>query len=843
MLGQFRGPSLRVLSLLGVLGSRFFNSRFVYALAVVSTLAAKATHIRAHQSALSASDLFFWGPTFFFQDFVLLLGLRWICDLKFNRWRLHEICQLLAACVSLGLLVLATVNIAFYSIAGTELHWRNVGIAGGGESSRKLVLSGAFRALVVGAVLVTTSFFLQDVCTAIARIVLRVLTTTIKYSLQKIGLAKCVPVTDRETYTKLEQFEFQSDGERSSRQNSYGQGCFEDRLFNSPGWKYAFAFFSGLIIYQIILLIVRPPEPSFVFMSWAVPALPIIDVTHASSALGVLIPVFGTGIHFEWDSTTALTDPIPFLWLPNGTAPQGFEDWYDGQSHYNPAKDPLHISNLQDDLLPELQGALENVNIRHILLVKLESTRKDVFPFKKDGFIWQQLAKSFPEGKLPEHILERLGTLTPTANRMTGDYDDGFQHSTKPARGGLNFDNAFTTASYTRKSFTGTLCGVTPLVEDFNVEFLNHIYQPCLPQILNVFNEITEKNETNYKTYPWKTYMMQSITDSFDKAHEQLPTMGYAEENIITKEYLKGESPKFGHVDLPDINYYGMAEIAIEDYIRDAFASAKRDNERVLLTHITSTTHHPFEIPEEEKYVALSEDSNLDDLSHYLNAVGYVYRWMDKVLGILDEQGVANETLVVAVGDHGLAIAENHGVTAYLNPNVANFHVPLVLSHPQLPAISSDAAVQSLQILPTILDLLLQTNSLSDETAKAADDLLHIYEGQSLIRPVHAESNETGHPDWQFTVMNPGRATLSVRSAREPRWRLVVPIVEDVEWRFTNREESPNEMEAVVAFGFVSFLDAIKEKYGAEAAEWAEQGSFMARWWVDENQRRYRSSE
>ncbi|KAM3504147.1 hypothetical protein MY11210_008461 [Beauveria gryllotalpidicola] len=578
-------------------------------------------------------------------------------------------------------------------------------------------------------------------------------------------------------------------------------------------------------------------------MSWAVLALPVIDVTHASSALGVLHPIFGTGMHSEWNSTTALTNTGPLLWLPNGTTLHGFEDWYDGKKHYSPAHDPLHISNLEDDLLPELRGVLKNIGIRHILLVKLESTRKDVFPFKKDGFIWKILAKTFREERLPEHVFERLGTLTPTANRMTGDYEDGFQHLNETPRGGISFDNAFTTASYTRKSFTGTLCGVTPLVADFNVEFRNHIYQPCLPQILDAFNKITTINDTDYATYPWKTYMMQSITDRYDEAHEQLPAMGYAQENIITREYLKGEAPKFGYVDLPDINYYGMAEVAIEDYIRDAFANAKRDKERVLLTHITSTTHHPFEIPREEKYVSLSGDSNLNDLSHYLNAVGYVDRWMDKILGILDEQQVANETLVVAVGDHGLSIAENHGVTAYMNPNVANFHVPLVLSHPQLPTLRSDAAVQSLQILPTVLDLLLETKSLPDGAFQAATDLLGIYEGQSLIRPIHTESKKTGQPNWQFTVMNPGKATLGVRSARDPAWRLVVPIVEDMEWRFTDLEDSPNETEEIVDFGYDSFLRTIEEIHGKGAAGWAEEAAFLARWWVDENRRRYRYTE
>ncbi|KAK8147219.1 hypothetical protein G3M48_001974 [Beauveria asiatica] len=537
-------------------------------------------------------------------------------------------------------------------------------------------------------------------------------------------------------------------------------------------------------MFEIVLVIIRPQEPSFNFLSWAVLALPVIDVTHTSSALGVLHPIFGTGMHLDWNSTTALTNTGPLSWLPNDTTLQGFEDWYDGKKQYSAAHDPLHISNLEDDLLPELR-----------------------------------------------------------ANRMTGDFEDGFQHFNKTPRGGISFDNAFTTASYTRKSFTGTLCGVTPLVADFNVEFRNHIYQPCLPQILNAFNEITTINDKDHVTYPWKTYMMQSITDSYDEAHEQLPAMGYAQENIITKEYLQGEDPKFGYVDLPDINYYGMAEVAIEDYIRDAFANAKRGNERVLLTHITSTTHHPFEIPREERYVSLSGDSNFNDLSHYLNAVGYVDRWMDKILGILDEQQVANETLVVAVGDHGLSIAENHGVTAYLNPNVANFHVPLVLSHPQLPTLHSNAAVQSLQILPTILDLLLETKSLRDEAFQAATDLLGLYEGQSLIRPIHTESRKTGQPNWQFTVMNPGKATLGVRSARDPAWRLVVPIVEDMEWRFTNLEDSPNETEEIVDFGYASFLGTIEEIHGTDAAVWAEEAAFLARWWVDENRRRYRYTE
>lgn len=145
MLGQLRGPCLRLISVIGILASRFFNARFVYSLAVVCTLAAKTTHIRAHLSALRTIDLFLWGPTFFFQDLIFLLALRWVCDLNTSKWRLYKVYQLFAACVSLGLFVLATASMLFYSIAGTQLHWRNAAFVSG-EPSRKILLSGACRA-------------------------------------------------------------------------------------------------------------------------------------------------------------------------------------------------------------------------------------------------------------------------------------------------------------------------------------------------------------------------------------------------------------------------------------------------------------------------------------------------------------------------------------------------------------------------------------------------------------------------------------------------------------------------------------------------------------------------
>lgn len=232
--------------------------------------------------------------------------------------------------------------------------------------------------------------------------------------------------------------------------------------------------------------------------------------------------------------------------------------------------------------------------------------------------------------------------------------------------------------------------------------------------------------------------------------------------------------------------------------------------------------------------------NGLDMLSHYLNTEGYEDRWLRTILDLLDKQGVANETLIVFVGDHGISMPENDAVSPYYNPSIGIDHVPLVLSHPLLPAFDIHDAVHSSQILPTILDLLLETNSLNNQSRQVASDLVHNYEGQSLIRPLLKENSTTGQGNWQFVVVNPGRAMITARDARHPERHLVIPIIENVEWRLSDIDADPAEHHSVQGFDFVSFLHSVEQKHGIEVAKWVEEGAFIARWWTEENHKRWR---
>ncbi|ODA83185.1 hypothetical protein RJ55_01696 [Drechmeria coniospora] len=836
---------LLVRRIVAAVASRFSNRRFVFSLAAVAVIGAKIVHIYAHLSSLSTVHLLQWGYSFFAQDTALLVILRLLLDaslLASAPVLLQLLSTTLAAVVIAYIAALGAIQVAFFAVAGNEIHWRNITVAGD-ASSRALLLSGSLTLALVLCLFVAVAWAAQDLTFALVGYAAHVVAWPFVNANRILW-----PRAGR--YSEIPQHDVEDGGKPSSSQPA---GWSAATLSRCP-WRSLFRLFAHLLaavamLAHVVLFALRPHESSMTFMSWTPALLPFVDFKNSSPNLDKLVPTYGSGIDRAWDDRTALADPVRLPWLPPGPALAGFEDWYAGRKHYSAAADPLKASNLDDDLLEPLRGKLREAPIRHVMIVMLESTRKDLFPIKKDGLIWNRFASSFENKTLPEAAQRRLQTLTPTANYLTGDYADGFAHAEPRRRGGLNCNDAYTTATYTLKSIAGLLCGLSPLVADFNRESDHHFYQPCLPQLLDAFNAVDHDGDPDaFTSYKWRSSFLQSVVLKYDGLDRLVSDIGFADENVIGREYLKSSSAKFGTVHEPDINYFGMSEVVLDKYIRDAFASARKNDERVFMTHVTSTSHHPYAMPADEEYVPLS--NGLDDLSHYVNAIGYDDRWLDRVLSILDAEGVANETLVVLVGDHGLSIPENDVLASYYNPNVGSNHVPLVLSHPKLPLVDVDGAVSSLQVLPTILDLLRETGSLPKAAAEAARDLAANYEGQSLLRPMRSnnQTTRTGsgrpapHGDWQFTVINPGSAMLGVRDARPEngKWRLVVPVVDNVEWRFSNLDSDPTEKYSVRVFEFSTFLRLVEERYGVEAARWAEEGAFVARWWVEENSRRWR---
>lgn len=139
--------------------------------------------------------------------------------------------------------------------------------------------------------------------------------------------------------------------------------------------------------------------------------------------------------------------------------------------------------------------------------------------------------------------------------------------------------------------------------------------------------------------------------------------------------------------------------------------------------------------------------------------------------------------------------------------------------------------------MPTILDLLISTNSLNVPSTSIAKGLLPEYEGQSLIRPFR--SSRFGRQQWNFGVVNPGGTHLSVVSSAHP-FRLVLPICEPSPYIFSKIDTDPMEIDTVESWeGGKKLSDGVQKKYGDEAAVWVDEAEKIAGWAIWEWRRRW----
>ncbi|KAI9802626.1 MAG: hypothetical protein M1825_002648 [Sarcosagium campestre] len=516
---------------------------------------------------------------------------------------------------------------------------------------------------------------------------------------------------------------------------------------------------------------------------------------------------------------------------------------------YENVLDPLKVANFDQPLLASLEDALKEakskVPIKHVVIMTLESTRKDVFPMVKDDALYRDIEESRANGaeKRDEEVWADLADFSPNAETITGQ-DAHFGRSVNATHGGLNIEGAQTASSFTLKSLLASYCGVGPLSVDFLEELETEIYQPCLPQILKAMNAQKALPSTKDGSWPWanatwKSTFMQASTDKFDRQREFVQMLGFDE--TMYRENLVLPDAKYP-VQGPELNYFGYSERELKPYIRDLFADAEKNNERVFLSHLTSSTHHPWATPEEfgpqKKYWGgVNGDGSPWD--RYLNSIKFADEWVGEVLELLEETGVANKTLVVVLGDHGFSFGDSTTMmkTTYANAHIKSFRIPMAFYHPSLPRVQLNLTVTPLSVLPTILDLLASSDSLSTPQTDVARDLIPEYEGQSLIRGFR--TSQDGRRAWNFGVVNPGGTQLSVMSTGDP-FRLVLPICEADAFSFTNLAVDRFEDRPVKDWeGGASLAKQVNGTFGADAASWVEEAEAVGRWYVWENRRRW----
>jgi hypothetical protein len=183
------------------------------------------------------------------------------------------------------------------------------------------------------------------------------------------------------------------------------------------------------------------------------------------------------------------------------------------------------------------------------------------------------------------------------------------------------------------------------------------------------------------------------------------------------------------------------------------------------------------------------------------------------------------------------------------NPHINNFAVPMLFYHPDIPFVEVPANATSLHILPTIIDLLLNTDSgMSRQQQDFLHKLLPSYEGQSLIRTLKFQpdskddsSPSAGHKKpLSFALPSPGRGHIIVTSP-DPAvpWRLSMPLCHHGTYAATNVREDRNEDRPVRALDWSRLLRTVRKRWGEEAADWFEDARERAVIWTREVSRRW----
>ncbi|CAG1967574.1 unnamed protein product [Fusarium graminearum] len=575
-----------------------------------------------------------------------------------------------------------------------------------------------------------------------------------------------------------------------------------------------------------------------------------------------------------------LPDPIPSGFLkwdteryqnqtdkkdgPSDTCPNTLQD----RGFYNPVNDPMRITNLDQDIIAPIQEVLHNnsVKIRHVALILMESMREELFPLQQGSDIHRMIMESHDE-KLRDEINSRVSRMTPNFERITGksgNYANSngtayaqpenltWKTQDKPGFGGINVVGGFTTSSVSTKSLAAAHCGAWPMAVNMFEEAELESYQPCLPQVLELFNKVknnqtekrhwwgskewfgkSESQQAKFHEYQWKPAFFQAVTDSYDRQDKFDAKIGF--DFKVTKPKLDEEA--LHNPDMEEINYFGYPETDLKEHIKKYISDGLAENKRLFMSHFTSTTHHPWGVPKwfkTEKYMG-NKGGQHGDMDKYLNTIRFTDAWLGDLMQMFEDAGIADETLVVFVGDHGQAFKEDYSKTGtYENRHISNFRVPISFRHPSIPRIQYEANVTSISILPTVLDLLVNSGSLNQEDSAIASDLANDYEGQSLIRPY--QKTKDGRRAWNFGLINPGGGMLTVTSADAP-WRLAVPLKKDLEYTFTDLGKDPLELDPLNKWNIKSTIKAVKRQYGDEAANWVREADEVAHWWALERRR------
>lgn len=377
----------------------------------------------------------------------------------------------------------------------------------------------------------------------------------------------------------------------------------------------------------------------------------------------------------------------------------------------------------------------------------------DLLDFQAPG---SPATTAVPSGQRPLNVI--LVVLESVAARWSG-LNGGLYAGTMPvltaeAAHGITFENAYAQIGRSSDSLAAILMSVYPKLDfrDITEEY------PALAgtSLVSVFHD------RGYRTafyepsdLTWAAWDAFLTNRGFDELHD------------------------YHSLACPDmISSWGVEDRCMVDGMLDFI---KRDPAKpFFLMGWTVQTHHPYEpTPGVPMLDLLKGEPGPDsyDLGRYLNVLHETDRHLGRLLDGVRQAGLANDTLVVFVGDHGQAFGYPHdsymqGRTAYEE----DVHVPLLMWLPgrYQAAARSKTIGGHVDLAPTI-------------AALAGIPPAPAWEGHNLLDP--------GHMPRAYFFVAEDHFKLAVR---EDNWKYIFDLREGVEELY-DLDRDPNEQHNLAA--------------------------------------------
>ncbi|MDF2837935.1 MAG: hypothetical protein K0Q63_3575 [Paenibacillus sp.] len=210
---------------------------------------------------------------------------------------------------------------------------------------------------------------------------------------------------------------------------------------------------------------------------------------------------------------------------------------------------------------------------------------------------------------------------------------------------------------------------------------------PALPRLLA---------EDGYVT---NTFHVNDVT--FWDRNRMYPALGF------TKYYDKPffENDKFNALGASDEEMYRVGFDVLQQH--------HKEGKPFYAQFITTSSHHPFWIPEKFKKIDVPQSLKKTQLGYYIEATNYTDYALGLLIDNLKQNGMWEDTMLVVYGDH-FGIQEKEAAPEFVEEQlginydnrIARFNVPLLIHVPGVEGASSKQVGGQLDIMATVSNLL-----------------------------------------------------------------------------------------------------------------------------------------